>query len=122
MLFANPGISFIAFRRDRGISCLSERVFIQVEEIGKRPAAQCRGISYSGARLCLGIKKLYCLQWCVSGFKVETDPGKRLRISKKHDKQLTFIVRVMFRRKIKTTSQIDSGYDAEIIQIEKVKG
>jgi hypothetical protein len=34
------------------------------------------------------------VQWCVSGFKIETDPDKGLRISKKHDKQLTFIVRV----------------------------
>ena len=36
VLFANPGISFIACRRDRGISCLGGRLFIQVYEVGKR--------------------------------------------------------------------------------------
>ena len=39
-------------------------------------------------------RELYCLQWCVSGFKVETDPGNGSEPRKKHDKQLTFIVRV----------------------------
>jgi hypothetical protein len=72
----------------------SGRVFIQVYEPGKRPAAQCRGISYPGARICLGIKSYITCRCALSGFKAETDPGKRLRISKKHDKQLTFIGRV----------------------------
>ena len=30
----------------------------------------------------------------VSGCRFEADPGKWLKVSKKHDKQLTFIVRV----------------------------
>jgi hypothetical protein len=41
--------------------------------------------------------------------------------SKKCDKQLTHIVRVMFRRNFKTTSQKECGYDNEIIQVVMVK-
>jgi hypothetical protein len=70
------------------------RVFIQVYEIGKRPAAQYRGIDYPGARICLGIVSFITCRGAYPGLRLRTDPGKRLRISKKHDKQLTFIVRV----------------------------
>jgi hypothetical protein len=41
--------------------------------------------------------------------------------SKKCDKQLTHIVRVMFRRNFKTMSQNECGYDNEIIQVVMVK-
>jgi hypothetical protein len=73
----------------------SGRVFIPVYEVGKRPAAQCRGISYPGATNCLGIENFITCSGAYPGLRFSTDPGKRLRISKKHDKQLTFIVRVM---------------------------
>ena len=33
--FCRPGVSFIVLRRVRGISCQEERVFIQVDELGK---------------------------------------------------------------------------------------
>jgi hypothetical protein len=71
------------------------QAFIQVYSFGKRPAAQCHGISYPGARICLGIKSYITCSGAYPDLRLETDPGKRLIISKKHDKQLTFIVRVI---------------------------
>jgi hypothetical protein len=81
------------------------RVFIRVYEVGKRPAAQCRGISYPGARICLGIKSFITCSGAYPGLRLRTDPCKRLIISKKHDKQLTFIVRVMFSPLLNTLSK-----------------
>ena len=50
----------------------SGRVFIQVYEIGKRLVAQCRGINYPGATICLGIASYIT---CSGGY-----PGLRLRL------------------------------------------
>jgi hypothetical protein len=75
----------------------SGRVFIQVYKIGKWPAAQCHDISYPGATNCLDIVSFITCSGAYPGLRLETDPGKRLIVSKKHDKQLTFIVRVMLR-------------------------
>ena len=94
MLFANPGISFIACRRDRGISCLDGRVFIHVYKTGKRPAAQCRGISYPGATNCLGIESFITCRCAYPGLRLRLIPANGSESSKKHDKQLNFIVRV----------------------------
>jgi hypothetical protein len=92
--FCRPGVSFIALRRDRGIICLGGREFIPVHKFGKKPAAQCRGINYPGARICLGTKSFITCRCAYPDLRLKTDPGRWLIISKKHDKQLTFIVRV----------------------------
>ena len=95
--FCRPGVSFIALRRDRGINCLGGRVFIQVYKVGKRPAAQCRGISYPGATNCLGIESLITCSGAYPGLRLRLIPADGSESRKKHDKQLTFIVRVMCR-------------------------
>jgi hypothetical protein len=94
VLFANPGVSFIALRRDRGISFQVDEYLSKYTNFGKRPAAQCRGISYPGATICLGIRSFITCRGAYPDLRLKTDPDKRLIISKKHDKQLTFIVRV----------------------------
>jgi hypothetical protein len=107
----------------------SGRVFIQVYEIDKRPAAQCRGISYPGATNCLGIESFITCRCAYPGLSPlqiylasRLSGCKRLKRkrkvrahtqhlvfarlaftspSKKHDKQLTFIVRVSWREYVK---------------------
>jgi hypothetical protein len=59
-------------RSDRGTSLISGKEFIRVHKVVNGEGA------YPGARL-------------------DADPGKWLRSSKKHDKQLTFIGRVIRR-------------------------
>ena len=81
--FCRPGVSFIVKRRGRGISYLGGRVFIQVYELGKRPAAQCRGISYPGATNCLGIESFITCSGAYPGLRFETDPDRWLRVKQK---------------------------------------
>jgi hypothetical protein len=47
----------------------SGRVFIQVYEFGKRPAAQCRGISYPGVIICLGIESCIACRCAYPGLR-----------------------------------------------------
>jgi hypothetical protein len=94
VLFGDPGISFLACRRVRGISCPGGREFIQVDETGKRPAAQCRGINYPEATNCLGIESFIACRCAYPGLRLRLIPVDGSESSKKHDKQLTFIVRV----------------------------
>ena len=68
MLFANPGISFIALRRDRGISFQVDE-YLSRYSFGKRPAAQCRGISYPGATNCLGIESFITCSGAYPGLR-----------------------------------------------------
>jgi hypothetical protein len=72
----------------------SGRVFIQVYEFGKRPAAQCRGISYPEAINCLGIESFITCSGAYPGAGLRLIPANGSESRKKHDKQLTFIVRV----------------------------
>ena len=70
------------------------RIFIQLYKFGKWPAAQCRGISYPGATNCLGIESFITCSGAYPGLRLRLIPVNGSESSKKHDKQLTFIVRV----------------------------
>jgi len=95
--FCRPGVSFIALRRDRGINCQGGRVFIQVDETGKGQLRSVAVISYPGATNCLGIESIITCSGAYPGLRFRLIPVNGSESSKKHDKQLTFIVRVMFR-------------------------
>ena len=82
VLFANPGTSFIAFRRDRGITYQVDENFSRYTKLEKASGAVSR-YKLSRSHKLSWYRELYYLQWCVSGFRLETDPGKRLRIPQK---------------------------------------
>ena len=92
--FCHPGTNFIACRRDRGTSLIDGRVFLPVDKVEKRhwrsvavqvvsEAENSQGAEFL-LRAAAGIRVHGCALVPVSGSES----------CKKHDKQLTFIVRV----------------------------
>jgi hypothetical protein len=72
VLFANPGISFIACRRDRGISYQVDENFSRYTKLEKASGAVSR-YKLSRSQNLSWYRELYCLQMRVSGFKAITN-------------------------------------------------
>jgi len=100
--FCRPGTSFIACRRGRGTSLINGREIVPVDKAQKRHWRSVAVEVVSEPENCHGAE-------CLLGAAVRVRVQGLLRVlvsgsvsCKKHDKQLTFIVRVRFRGNFKT--------------------
>jgi len=106
VLSAIPGISFIVKRRGRGISFKWTSIHPGIQNWQTASCAVSR-YKLSRSHKLSWYRELYYLQWYVSGCRITTDPDRWLRISKKHDKQLTFIDRVSLSDLLKVRDKLN---------------
>jgi hypothetical protein len=95
--FCRPGASFIACRRGRGTSMINGREIVPVDETGKRHWRSVAVQTISEPEICQGVEFLLRVDervW-VPGYLLIPVSGSES--CKKHDKQLTFIDRVISR-------------------------
>ena len=84
------------------------RVFIQIYEFGKRPAAQCRGISYPGATNCLGIESFIACSGAYPGLSFTVILLTALRPAKTETSLFTLLSVLGFRCNILSSRLIFS--------------
>ena len=95
--FCRHGTSFIECWCGRGTIFINERKIVKVDKVCKRHWRSGRNVTCLEARKLSGCR-IYITCRCASpGTGLTTCPGKWLRTCKKHDKQLTHIVRVISR-------------------------
>ena len=92
--FLPSGRNFNESRRGRGTKFLNDREIVPVDKAGKWALAQRRAIILVEGRNLSRCSSLLEGSCASPGAGLANGPVKRLKFCKKHDKQLTFIVRV----------------------------
>jgi hypothetical protein len=92
--FWRPGTIFIVCRRGRGTSFINGREIVPIEEVGKRHWRSIAVQFGSEQRICHGAEFLLRAVVRVRVLDRLPVPVSGSESCKKHDKQLTFIVRV----------------------------
>ena len=95
--FCRHGTNFIECRRGRGTSLINGREFVPVDEVGKRHWRSVAVQIVSEPEICQGAEFYIASRCAYPGAGLELVLVSGSESCKKHDKQLTFIVRVISR-------------------------